>query len=165
MTALFGVILLAAAAVLITAAIYDARSYTIPNYVSLLLVILFPFYIFAAPQPVEWGPHVVVFAVAGAAGFLAFLMKWAGAGDAKLIAAAALWAGPHLIDLFLFLTALAGGVEALVILAVVRAKNRKAGEKVRLTKLPIPYGIAIAAGGLCVLSVLAQPLLTDRGIL
>jgi len=165
MTALFGAILFTAAAAFIAAAVKDARSLLIPNAISLFLLVLFFLFVLASPRPVDWTGHVVVFLLTGAFGFLAFLVKWIGAGDAKLLAAASLWAGTGLIDMFLFVTALAGGVEALVILAAAHAKNRKAAEKTRLSKLPVPYGVAIAAGGLCVLSVLAEPLLPDRGLL
>ncbi len=164
MTALFGAILFMAAAAFIAAAVKDARSFLIPNYISLSLLILFFLYAFSSPKPVDWILHAATFVVIGTLGFFAFLMKWIGAGDAKLLAAGSLWAGIGLIDVFLLATVFAGGVEALVILAAAYAKNRKATEKTPLSQTRVPYGVAIAVGGLCVLRVLAEPLLPDRGL-
>jgi prepilin peptidase CpaA len=77
-----------------------------------------------------------------------------GGGDAKLIAATCLWLGPEGCLAFMIYTALAGGALTLILLAA-----RKFGA-VYAPVLPaplgrhlepagdIPYGVAIAAGGL-----------------
>lgn len=78
--------------------------------------------------------------VLGAAGFRFGLV---GGGDVKLLAAAALWVGASSLPPFLMTTAFAGGLLAVGFLAA--ALVRRDGGKVAL-----PYGIAIAAGGILV---------------
>ena len=74
-----------------------------------------------------------------------------GGGDAKLLAACALWMGPEQIFLFLIHTALAGG--ALAILwrfeAPVRFALARGGLDVQVAVTrELPYGLAIAVGAL-----------------
>jgi prepilin peptidase CpaA len=68
-----------------------------------------------------------------------------GGGDVKLAAALALWFSPFATLKFLVLTSLAGGVLTLVILVWHRAKEREGRPE-------IPYGVAIAFGGLAILT-------------
>jgi len=68
-----------------------------------------------------------------------------GGGDVKLTAALALWFPPLSTVKFLILMSLAGGVLTLVILAVHRAKKLQGRPE-------IPYGVAIAFGGLAILT-------------
>lgn len=88
--------------------------------------------------------------------FAMFVRGWIGGGDAKLLAAEALWLGlDHLLP-FLFWTALLGGGLSIILLAyrsilppvwllgqtwAMRLHDRREG---------IPYGIAIAGAGLIV---------------
>lgn len=76
-------------------------------------------------------------------GATAFRLGLLGGGDVKLAAAAALWTGAALVLPFLMATALAGGALAVGFLAL--ALLRRDGRKIAL-----PYGIAIAAGGVLV---------------
>jgi prepilin peptidase CpaA len=94
-----------------------------------------------------------VFALA-VAGFAAGAM---GGGDVKLLTAASLFAGPaHQLD-FLTITALAGGVLAIALLAgaPIGPIEAPGGAAIR-TRLRggLPYGPAIAAGGLWVAATL-----------
>jgi prepilin peptidase CpaA len=68
-----------------------------------------------------------------------------GGGDVKLAAALALWFSPQSIIKFLVLTSLAGGVLTLGVLAWHRLKQREGRPE-------IPYGVAIAFGGLAILT-------------
>jgi prepilin peptidase CpaA len=68
-----------------------------------------------------------------------------GGGDVKLAAALALWFSPRSTIQFLVLTSLAGGVLTLGVLAWHRAKRREGRPEV-------PYGVAIAFGGLAILT-------------
>jgi prepilin peptidase CpaA len=68
-----------------------------------------------------------------------------GGGDVKLAAALALWFSPVSILKFLVLMSLAGGVLTLAVLAWHRARNREGRPEV-------PYGVAIAFGGLAILA-------------
>jgi len=78
-----------------------------------------------------------------------------GGGDAKLIPAVALWAGPGTLAAFLFVTAVTGGLIALAMIAVRRLRPASGGtgeSQAGATALQggVPYGFAIAVGGLIV---------------
>jgi prepilin peptidase CpaA len=153
-------ILFGAAVLLVIAAISDAQSYRIPNKVCAAMLLLFPIFVASAPGAIEWEQHLMVFGLMLVSGFIMFMGNIAGAGDIKLLAATGLWAGPHLVAVFLITTAIAGGLLALLMALLTHIRNKKSrGAKVTLAKVPIPYGIAISAGGLCILSMLSQPLL------
>jgi len=151
------VLLTLVAAAMITAAVYDAATLTIPNWISLLLIALFPFVALAAG--LSWaavGMHVAIGVGALVVGILLFAWRLIGGGDAKLFAAIALYMGGAWIGPYVFAVALAGGALAGVVLAL-RWINAS-GVSARLPWLAyltkagtgIPYGIAIAAGGLFV---------------
>ncbi|MDX2027912.1 MAG: prepilin peptidase [Alphaproteobacteria bacterium] len=159
LTAFHIAILLAAAVLLIAAAINDARSYRIPNALCAGLLALFPMYVLTAPRMIEWDQHLMVFALVLLSGFAMFVGNLAGAGDIKLLAATGLWAGPHLIAVFLITTAIAGGFLALIMAALTYVRNNSGHQAVALAKVPIPYGIAIAVGGLSTIYMLSQPIL------
>ena len=72
-----------------------------------------------------------------------------GGGDAKLLAAASLWFGFENLLPFLAATALAGGVLSLAYLAFSAARVGLGQDTVIARN--VPYGAAIAAGGLSVL--------------
>ncbi len=152
-------VLFVAAALLIAAAINDARTYKIPNIICVALLVLFPLYVFTAPRPVEWDQHLMVFALMLISGFAMFMGNLAGAGDIKLLAATGLWAGPHLVAVFLIMTAIAGGVVALAMALLTYMRNFSGKQALALAKVPIPYGIAIAVGGLSTIYMLSQPIL------
>lgn len=125
------------AVTLVAAAVRDLRDRTIPNLLPAILV--------AAFVPAAWFGQLgaggtalhaaaAVTALAVAAALFA-LGAWGG-GDAKLVAAAALWIGFVPMPRFLLIMALAGGVLALALLL---AQGRRA---------KVPYGVAIALAGL-----------------
>jgi prepilin peptidase CpaA len=95
------------------------------------------------------GCGIAVFAVAAAA----FVAGVLGGGDVKLLAAMSLFAGPTRLVDFLTITALVGGLLGLAILAGAPiGRPVAAGDaslKARLRQ-GLPYGPAIAAGGLWV---------------
>ncbi len=79
------------------------------------------------------------------AGVAAFHFGVFGGGDAKLLAAGALWTGAASVGPFLFATALAGGLLALGFLVwapLARSSGREAH------RIAVPYGVAISAGGI-----------------
>jgi prepilin peptidase CpaA len=154
-----------AASLFVAAAISDATSYRIPNYLCGLLILLFPVFVMTAPRSIDWHQNLMVFGLVALSGFAMFLGNMAGAGDIKLLSAASLWAGPHFIAVLLVVTAIAGGIESLIIAAITYRKHRNEPEKsgasqaASLAKVSIPYGIAIATGGLAMLAMIAQPIL------
>ena len=152
------VILALAALALIMAAAVDARHYRIPNMFSLILLLLFPLYVLTASTPVMWEKHLVVFALMLLCGFALYAKNIAGAGDIKLLAVTSLWAGPEWFLVFLFITSMTGGLLALAMTAHTYWQHRRhKGEgPLALAKVPIPYGVAIAMGGLCTLIMMSQ---------
>lgn len=156
------------AALLVAAAVSDLRSYRIPNLVVLAILLLYPVHVVVSPLPVDWLVGLAVFAVSLAVGFALFATRIFGAGDAKLIAATMLWAGPVLAPPALLICALSGGVIALVMLSPVRfviagalsSMGRESLSEAVLAK-HMPYGVPIALGGLFI----AWALLTADGTL
>jgi prepilin peptidase CpaA len=145
------------AGLVVAAAISDARYLIIPNRYCLAIAILYPTYGLAVGHEVDW---IGAIAVSGGLLFLGFLLhlgKIAGGGDAKLIASVALWAGPDLLLDYLIIIGIAGGTMALALWFRHRL-SRAAGlglifvtaSDPHFAKQPMPYAIAIAAGGLYV---------------
>ena len=143
-------------ALLIVAAFTDAVSFTIPNRVSLLLAATFVPAALSVGQPI--GEIGMSFAVGGGALVVAigmFAAGWIGGGDAKLLAASALWLGLPGAPTFLMFTALSGGALALLLMNA-RSPWFRAyfasgpGWLARLATpdAGVPYGVAIAAGAL-----------------
>lgn len=133
----------------------DLLTMTIPNRVSLALIVIFAALALYTHMP--WGmalSHLSCGLAMLAATFLMFHMGWIGGGDAKLAAATALWLGwDHLLDYGL-IASLAGGVLTLIILELRRQEPRIVAAS-RLAHLcdktaGVPYGIALALGGLMV---------------
>ncbi len=148
-------------ATLIWAAASDMMSLKIPNRTVLTILALFPIYISSA-GPSSWslaalGGSLLVAAIIFAVGFIMFAFNLFGGGDVKMLAAVALWAGPSHIVMLLLGTALIGGFLALALASPLRlllpylaAATNTNTDFERLMSQPIPYGVAIAAGGLLV---------------
>ena len=140
-------LLLMLATILVVAAIVDVRTFTISNRLNLTVALLAPIY-WASVALSPW-PGVAVQLAAGATVFLllagAFYAGMMGGGDVKLAAALALWFPPLGTIKFLILMSLAGGILTIVVLALHRARKREGRPE-------IPYGVAIAFGGLAILT-------------
>jgi prepilin peptidase CpaA len=108
--------LLIFAGLLVAAAVEDVRRLIIPNRYCLAIALLYPLYVFASPGSVDWIGGLAAGAALLAVGFVLFALRVTGGGDAKLLAATALWAGPALLPEFIFVTALAGGAVALAVI-------------------------------------------------
>ena len=92
-----------------------------------------------------------------AAGAAAFAAGALGGGDVKLLAAASLFAGTARIGDFLAVTAIAGGLLGLAILAGAPIGQPAVGGPLRARlRRGLPYGPAIAAGGLWVVATQAM---------
>jgi prepilin peptidase CpaA len=152
-------ILFIAAVVFIAAAVSDVRSYRIPNYYCGLLLLLFPVFAVTSPYPVDWIRNIAVFGIVSAIGFAAFSAHLMGAGDIKLLSVAGLWAGPHSLAVLLLVTAFVGGIESIVAAIALGLKLPKNDRMPRALKAQIPYGVAIATGGVAVLGLMARPIL------
>jgi prepilin peptidase CpaA len=149
--------LLAFAGLIFSAAISDILRFRIPNRVSLAIVLVYPAYVLSMNQSVDWPAAIGVATACLLVGFALFSVKACGAGDAKLFAAAALWAGPTLILPMGLYTSLAGGVMVLFMWLQHRLARApsigmvlQTGADSGFAKQPMPYGAAIAVGGLYV---------------
>jgi prepilin peptidase CpaA len=133
----------------------DALSFRIPNWLTLLIaIVFFPMALLTGMAWADIGVHLMVGAAMFLAGFILFSLGLFGGGDAKLLAAAGLWLGwPHLMP-FLVMTAFAGGVLALCVgvwAAVNQASEIKDGSLFRhlgSIKPNVPYGYAFAIGAI-----------------
>jgi prepilin peptidase CpaA len=142
---------------LLYAAANDVLSYTIPNWLCLTLAAIFPFAALASGENAGLiGAHLAFAVAILALGFALFQFNILGGGDAKLLAAAALWTGLEGFKPFLLGTALVGGLLALALVTarqfVPRAANHPAFVSRLLQKQDgIPYGVAILGGGILAL--------------
>jgi prepilin peptidase CpaA len=140
-------LLVTLAAILVVAAVIDVRTFTISNRLNLTVALLAPLY-WVSVELSPW-PGMAVQIAAAATVFLllalAFFAGMMGGGDVKLAAALALWFSPFATLKFLVLMSISGGVLTLAVLAWHRAKKREGRPE-------IPYGVAIAFGGLAILT-------------
>jgi len=135
------------ALLLLVAAVVDVRTFTISNRLNLAVALLAPLYWLAVGLPL-WPEAATQVGVALGVFVLlagAFYIGMMGGGDVKLAAALALWFSPASTLLFLVLMSLAGGVLTLIVMAGHRMRNKPG-------KPEIPYGVAIAFGGLAILA-------------
>ena len=147
------------AALVLTGAVRDLISYTIPNWISFAILGLFPVAALAADVSLSTaGLHAAIGVGVLVAAMAMFAFRWIGGGDAKLFAAAAFWMGWPAIADFMLWTALTGGLLAVVLMSMRRAPLRPLvllGPP-WLVKLSepggaAPYGVAIAVGALMAL--------------
>jgi prepilin peptidase CpaA len=135
---------LAFAGLLIAAAVSDIRGYRIPNSITAALVLVFMIgCAFGLYRPLA--PHLIAFAMAFVFGAALFFGRLWGGGDAKLVAAIGLYLEPRQVLALLLVTALAGGALAVGLLL----RRATAGATVQYGD-KIPYGVALATGGLVV---------------
>ena len=135
------------AILLVVAAVIDVRTFTISNRLNIAVALLAPLYWLAVGLPlwpdaaIQAGIAVGVFVLLAGAFYIGMM----GGGDVKLAAALALWFSPLSTLHFLVVMSLAGGVLTLGLMAAHRMRS-KAGRP------EIPYGVAIAFGGLVILA-------------
>lgn len=136
------------------AAAMDMLTMTIPNRISVILLLSF---LSLAPFiGMDWqtfGYHLFGGAVVFATCFVFFALNVMGGGDAKLLTAAAVWFGfgQPLLE-FIAYVGVVGGVLTMAILAVrtqsdvITTIGLRVPDSLFVAK-KIPYGIAIAIGG------------------
>ncbi len=143
----------AALMLILLAAIEDVRRYTISNWIPAALIALWCFY--APFSGLGWtdaglslaaGMGVLLLTIA------LWMPGWLGGGDAKLMAAAALWFGWPSVLSFLLLAMISGGALALGLLLARRVAPALPVRPGWIATgplaegAPVPYGVAIAAG-------------------
>ncbi len=134
------------ALLLVVAAVIDVRTFTISNRLNLTVALAAPLYWWSAHLPLwpDVGLQVAIAAGVFALLAAAFYAGMMGGGDVKLAAALALWFSPLSTLRFLIFMSIAGGLLTLVVVGLHRLR-KKAG------KPQVPYGVAIAVGGLIIL--------------
>jgi prepilin peptidase CpaA len=134
------------ALLLVVAAVIDVRTFTISNRLNLGVALMAPLYWWSAHLPLwpDIGIQVAIAAGVFALLAVAFYAGMMGGGDVKLAAALALWFSPQSTLRFLVFMSIAGGVLTLVVVGIHRLKKKPG-------KPEVPYGVAIAVGGLLIL--------------
>lgn len=140
----------------VAAALTDVTSFTIPNRISALLVLVFIPAALVLHAPLgDMSVHAAVFVVALLVSMSLFAAGWIGGGDAKLLASASLWIGLQAMPMFLIATALAGGALSVMLVGIRAAwlQPHLAGAPAWFARLAapgadVPYGVAIAIGAL-----------------
>ncbi|KPP89761.1 prepilin peptidase [Erythrobacter sp. HL-111] len=131
---------------LLFAAFTDIRRRQIDNWLNAAIALGAPVFWWSqglSPWPdiaLQFGVALLAFAIL--AGL--FALRVMGGGDVKLLTALALWIEPALFVQLLVMMALAGGVLTVVMGSWHLMRRRR-------ERLAIPYGVAIAIGGLWVL--------------
>ncbi|HEY2049951.1 MAG TPA: prepilin peptidase [Caulobacteraceae bacterium] len=156
-TALAMLALVVSGAAFAWSAVSDIRTYQIPNTASALIVLSYLIFAFCVPSAPRLGALAVGVAVFAISLFL-FLRGSMGGGDVKLLTAASVWSGPHLLADFAIVTGMVGALLAGALLSPLRRLMPRAPSDVTPSagvaalRQPMPYGFAIAVGGLFVLT-------------
>jgi prepilin peptidase CpaA len=160
------------------AALKDICERRIPNLLTGALAALYPVYVLVSPTPVAWLAALGLAALVFVVGLGLFARELIGGGDVKLLAALSLWAGPEQFVWFILVTTLAGGVLSLISLwyrrwgFLVEAHLAALGLATAIGRSPplpdeptsgahdrsntLPYGVAIAVGGIAIILELAK---------
>jgi len=139
---------------MIFAATMDMLTMTIPNRIAVALVAsFFVVALFAGLPASTVAMHVAAGALMLVVGIGMFAAGWVGGGDAKMLAAAALWLGlPQLAPLVL----ITGAIGSLLMLAIVCFRAYPVAAlpvpewtlRLHRSETGLPYGIAIGSAGL-----------------
>jgi len=137
------------------AAVSDTLSMTIANRTSVVLIVAFA--VIAPLTGMDWatyGWHFAAFGMVLAVTFSLFAIGGMGGGDAKLIAATALWMGFGVpLVLYLVAAAVAGGVLTVAIVFFRGSPLAVSTRSIFLRNFAdprtgVPYGLALGIGGL-----------------
>ena len=133
----------------------DLKTFKIPNQIPVAIALLMPAYGLSADGPFPW---ILSLAVAGGVfltGLGFFSLRLMGGGDVKLMSAVSLWAGPLYALDFLLVTMLMGGLLSGIALLKKRYGFVRVWENGPSQNV-VPYGVAIAFGGLGLAALLIQ---------
>ena len=139
-------------------ALTDAATFKIPNrYVGVLVLAWPPSLLLAGAEPALWTGGLMIGGALLLCGFALFAAGLLGAGDAKLIAASGLWIGPSAVLPFIFYTTVIGAALGLAILRMrsmplpAFAHGWEWLTALHARERVMPYGVAIALGGMIAL--------------
>jgi prepilin peptidase CpaA len=148
---------------LVTAAIFDLTTFTIPNLLPGSMLVIFAVFVLTmalSGHAVAWSEmrlHLLSGGVGLAAGIAMFAAGWVGGGDAKLFAMACLWLGWDAMYEYTLLASLLGGALTIAVLALRRVPlPRLLAAQPWLVRLAdpdsgVPYGVALAMAALTLL--------------
>ena len=104
------------------------------------------------PRPHQALSGLALGAVVFAVGIVCFARRWMGGGDVKLLGAIALWVSLPLVASFALVTSLAGAVLGIIMMTPLRrhfpAPPAALAAAAGRLRQPMPFGAAIATGGL-----------------
>nr|WP_294849934.1 prepilin peptidase [uncultured Sphingomonas sp.] len=135
------------ALMLVWIAIQDVRTFTISNRINIAIALMAPLFWWSA-DVAFWPDGAIRIGVAGLVFLLfagMFYLGAMGGGDVKLAGALALWFPPAGTLQLLVIMSLAGGLLTAVVLAAHKLRKKEGRPE-------IPYGVAIAFGGLWLLA-------------
>ena len=142
--------------ILLYGAFLDLVSFEIPNYISVVVTILFfPVVLWDHWSFVEIISNFSAGGLVLLVGIILFSFNLIGAADVKILAAAAVWFGFPGLPSFLLAVALSGGVLALVLIVfrrfILPISWQRFDWLVNLHKEQgVPYGVAISVGAVLV---------------
>lgn len=141
-------LLVALAALLLIAAFTDIRRRQIDNWLNALIVLGAPLFWWASGLSLWPDLGIQIGLALGTFVILAglFALRVMGGGDVKLLAALALWFPPTSFMQMLLVMALVGGALTIFLGSWHVMRRQK-------DKLTIPYGVAIAVGGIWILGM------------
>lgn len=140
---------------MVWAAIADVVTLKIQN--RLVLLLLTSYSVLAVVSDMSWlsiGQNVIVGAFILIGMFALFSFGWIGGGDAKLAAVVALWLGMEHTLAFVLTTAVFGGALTAILIQVrllplpIQCLRTPWIVRLHAPETGVPYGVAIAAGGL-----------------
>ncbi len=139
-------LLVCLAIALLTAAFTDIRSRQISNWLNAAIALGAPLFWWTSGLEIYPGVALQLAVAIGAFAILAalFAFKMMGGGDVKLLTALALWIEPNWFWKLLVVMALVGGLLTVIVGAWHVMRRQR-------DRVAVPYGVAIAMGGLWVL--------------
>ena len=150
-------IIIAAILLLVVAAYNDIRSLRIPNSICLAVSVLGLLRLFLLWWLGDLAAAAVLETMATAAiilliGLVAFMLRFIGGGDVKLIVATVLLIDGHNWFPFIMIMSISGGVLAMLMLALKHSPiptylGPRFAAFALTTKVMVPYGVAISVAG------------------
>lgn len=142
------VLLVALAIALVVAAFTDIRRRQIDNWLNAAIALGAPAFWWASGLELWPGVAIQLGVALGAFALLAglFAMKVMGGGDVKLLSALALWIPFYEYMQLLLIMAIAGGLLTVLLVFWHVARRQR-------DRIAVPYGVAIAIGGLWTLAI------------
>lgn len=137
-------------------AVYDFISLKIPNFLVVSIILLFFVTVIVWDGEIQVWIHIAVAVVMLCIGAALFYFDLVGGGDAKLMAAAVLWAGTDFLARYFFIFGISGliisllflllrpGLEYFALRAQIALKGAKYVPKSLITGTHVPFAVPIA---------------------